>query len=348
MAISGTHTHGGPAGYLQYVLFQITSLGMVQETADAWVAGISNAIIAAHKNLQPAKTMIATGDLYDSNINRSPTSYQLNPQEEIAQYPEGDTDKRMLLLEFLAPKTGKPLGVLNWFAVHGTSMNNTNTFVTGDNRGYASYALERDINGADVPTGHGKFVAAFASTNLGDVSPNTKGPMCIDTGLPCDGTTSSCNNRSQNCIASGPGKDMFESTQIIGDKQYQFAKQLMAQATEEVTGPIDYRHSFVDMSTLNVTLSSGDQVTLCTPAMGYSFAAGTTDGPGMFDFTQGTTTGNIFWNKVRNFLSKPTPQEIACQRPKPILFNTGDLNGTLLYYIIILRIALTNLYILYV
>ena len=26
----------------------------------------------------------------------------------------------------------------------------------------------------------------------------------------------------------------------------------------------------------------------CKPAMGYSFAAGTTDGPGAFDFTQGT------------------------------------------------------------
>lgn len=25
----------------------------------------------------------------------------------------------------------------------------------------------------------------------------------------------------------------------------------------------------------------------CKPAMGYSFAAGTTDGPGAFDFTQG-------------------------------------------------------------
>jgi len=32
----------------------------------------------------------------------------------------------------------------------------------------------------------GKFVAAFASANLGDVSPNLKGPKCIDTGLDCD------------------------------------------------------------------------------------------------------------------------------------------------------------------
>ena len=26
--------------------------------------------------------------------------------------------------------------------------------------------------------------------------------------------------RSQMCVASGPGKDMFESTQIIAERQY--------------------------------------------------------------------------------------------------------------------------------
>jgi neutral ceramidase len=148
-------------------------LGYVQETFDAWVTGISEAIIAAHKNLQTANVKVNKGMLYGSNINRSPTSYLLNPEDERAQYPEGDTDKTMTLLSIVSPVTSKALGVLNFFAVHGTSMNNTNTLTSGDNRGYASYALEREINGKDVPTGKGSFVAAFASSNLGDVSPNT-------------------------------------------------------------------------------------------------------------------------------------------------------------------------------
>jgi len=38
-------------------------------------------------------------------------------------------------------------------------------------------------------------VAAFAQSNEGDVSPNTKGPHCIDTGLPCDTNHSTCNGR---------------------------------------------------------------------------------------------------------------------------------------------------------
>lgn len=62
----------------------------------------------------------------ESNINRSPSSYLLNPQSERDEYAdEGNTDKTMLMLKFIG--NGKqPIGVLNWFAVHGTSMNNTN------------------------------------------------------------------------------------------------------------------------------------------------------------------------------------------------------------------------------
>jgi hypothetical protein len=43
----------------------------------------------------------------------------------------------------------------------------------------------------------------------------------------------------------------------------------------------------------------------------------------MFNFAQGTTTSNPFWNKVRDFLSEPTQEEMDCQAPKPILLNTG-------------------------
>lgn len=327
ISISGTHTHSGPAGFLQYVLYQMTSLGFVKETFDAWVNGISESIVMAHNSMEPATIKIAQGLLYDANINRSPTSYLLNPQEEIDQYPEGDTDKNMLLIKFVSEKTKKTFGVFNWFAVHATSMNNTNTLISGDNKGYAAYALEKDINGPGSTPGMGPFVSAFASSNLGDVSPNTNGAKCIDTGLDCDGTESTCNGRCEKCIAFGPGTngDMVESTQIIGDKQYKFAKKLMETATEDITGPVDYRHTFVDMRQVNITDSKGVKKQLCSPAMGYSFAAGTTDGPGMFKFHQGETTSNPFWNKVRDFLSEPTLEEIKCQHPKPILLNTGDI-----------------------
>lgn len=130
----------------------------------------------------------------------------------------------MVQLKFVSTTNGQPIGLINWYAVHCTSMNNTNPYISSDNKGYASILMEQDVNGVDVMPGRGSFVAAFASTNLGDVSPNTMGAKCLDTGLPCDFIHSSCNNRTQLCIAFGPGKDMVESTRLIGEKQFRKAR----------------------------------------------------------------------------------------------------------------------------
>lgn len=39
--LSGTHTHASPAGFLQYVLYSVTSLGFVRQSFDALVDGIT-------------------------------------------------------------------------------------------------------------------------------------------------------------------------------------------------------------------------------------------------------------------------------------------------------------------
>ncbi len=142
-SISGTHTHSAPGGFLQYALYQITSLGFSLETLDTLVEGISNSLLRAYQNLQPGTIHVSHGLLLGANRNRSPTSYMLNPANERFLYEsEGDTDKKMVLLKFSAlnntdcgTKTNRNecvkqqnrlLGALSWFAVHLTSMNNTN------------------------------------------------------------------------------------------------------------------------------------------------------------------------------------------------------------------------------
>ena len=74
------------------------------------------------------------------------------------------------------------------FAVHGVSVNNTNKLINGDNKGYAAYLTEKWFNGKNSLSGQGPFVAAFAQSNEGDVSPNTLGAYCTGTDIPCDGT----------------------------------------------------------------------------------------------------------------------------------------------------------------
>ncbi|XP_045606118.2 putative neutral ceramidase C [Procambarus clarkii] len=324
LMLSGTHTHSGPAGYLQYLLFDITSLGFISGTLDAMVEGVVLSIKEAHESMVPGYLYLTSGELLDSSINRSPSSYLYNPEEERAKYLY-DTDKTMTLLKIVA-QDGTDLGMVNWFAVHPTSMNNTNTLVSGDNKGYASQLFEKAMNPGSLP-GQGKFVAAFAQTNCGDVSPNTEGPKCIDTGLPCDLVSSTCNGRVKNCIAFGPGKDMMDSTRIIGNNQFQKAWELYHDpAPVKVSGPVQFAQQFIDMSNYTVNFSDGSSNTTCIPALGYSFAAGTTDGPGAFDFTQGMTTGNPFWNMVSGLLRTPSPEQVACHAPKPILLDTGEIN----------------------
>ena len=41
--------------------------------------------------------------------------------------------------------------VPSWFAVHCTSMNNTNGLISGDNKGHASYLMEKDMNKGALP-----------------------------------------------------------------------------------------------------------------------------------------------------------------------------------------------------
>ena len=200
-------------------------------------------------------------------------------------------------------------------------MNNTNRLISSDNKGYAAQMFERKMDGQRA--GQNTFIASFAQSFEGDVSPNTAGPRCIDTGLPCDLETSTCNGTPTNCIAFGPGKDMVESTKIIGERQLQKALELFNSADEAVAGDIKYVHKYVDMSNYTVNLGNGQTVKTCIPALGYSFAAGTTDGPGFFAFSQGTETGNPLWDAVRDILKPPTGEMIRCHHPKPIFLATG-------------------------
>ena len=61
MAISGIHTHAGPGGYLQYVVYIVTSLGFVRQSFGVIVNGIEQCIVEAHNNLRPGKIYVNKG-----------------------------------------------------------------------------------------------------------------------------------------------------------------------------------------------------------------------------------------------------------------------------------------------
>ncbi|XP_056153365.1 neutral ceramidase [Lampris incognitus] len=328
VVMSGTHTHSGLAGYFQYTLFMITSKGYIKPSIQALVNGIVKSIDIAHRAVKPGRIYMNRGQLEDSSLNRSPHSYLNNPQQERDRY-KSNTDKRVVVLKF-ADLDGNGIGVLSWFAVHGVSMNYTNRMISSDNMGYASYLMEQDNNAGLLP-GQGPFVAGFSSSNLGDVSPNTRGPVCVNTGLACDYLNSSCPvGGTKMCHAYGPGKDMFDSTMIIGHNIYQKTKELYSGADQEVKGPLHAAHQWVNMTNVPVQINVTHMARTCKPALGHSFAAGTTDGGGDLNFTQGAVEGDPFWDGIRDTLfGEPSNETQECHRPKPILFNTGEMSWPL-------------------
>lgn len=119
-ALVGTHSHAGVGGYLENLLPQVTSLGYVNQTAQAIVDGTLNAIRKAHASLATGSISAGNTTLLGANHNRSPSAYVANPVEERAKY-QYDQDKELSVLR-LNDVNGIARGLISFFAVHGTSL----------------------------------------------------------------------------------------------------------------------------------------------------------------------------------------------------------------------------------
>ena len=329
VAVTGTHSHAGPGAWLNYLLPQITSLGFDKQSYQAIVDGALLSIKRAHQGLTVGTVSAGSARIDNANINRSLFAYLANPQAERARYTD-DVDKTMTLLKFSRASDGKSIGVLNWFPVHGTSLLGNQTLIAGDNKGVAAYLLEQDMESS--ATAAPGFVAGFSQANVGDTTPNIEGAYCEDgSNQQCRLNDSTCGGKSQDCHGRGPFYGLndggHKSCYEIGKRQFQGAKNILDSAQfTAISGNVRSFHTFVDFSNFTFTLSNGSVVRTCPAAMGNSFAAGTSDGPGAFDFVQNDpgAPSNPFWNIVGSAISPPNAEQKACQYPKPVLLNVGQ------------------------
>ncbi|QDS72428.1 hypothetical protein FKW77_009182 [Venturia effusa] len=327
VALTGTHSHSGPGAWLNYLLPQITSKGFDKESYQAIVNGTVLSVRRAHESLAAGRLTVGNTKV-DANVNRSPYAYLANPAEERQKY-EDDVDKTLTMLKFTRAD-GKNLGFLSWYAVHGTSMLNNNTLITGDNKGVAAYLFEEFM-------GDG-FVAGFSQANVGDTSPNVLGPMCEDgSNQRCRFEDSTCGSRNEPCHGRGPFYGLNDggtkSCYEIGRRQFEGAKTLYDSlesfdSATAITGPsVRSLHTFTSLANYTFPLPNGTVVRTCPAALGYSFAAGTTDGPGAFDFKQnnsGNADANPLWKVVSGFIHVPSEEQKQCQGLKPILLDVGE------------------------
>jgi neutral ceramidase len=304
--ITATHTHSGPGGYWQSRTATGLDGGLYPEHFAAIVRGITASVVKAHEDMQPGSILINSGQVKDAGANRSLVAYMENPAEERARY-SANTNTEMTLLKFV-DDSGE-IGMINWYALHPTAMNFYNRLISGDHKGYASLKMEQEFG--VTYNSDDDFVAAFAQADPGDVTPNT------------------------NLDNTGPGATDVETTQIMGERQLEVARQLFADARERVNGQIDSRRVYADLSSYEVQdqfTQAGPQST-CPSAYGYSFAGGSTeDGGGHFLFREGMTEQKFWLDWLIRFVTGApewTESVKACQFPKPILFETGTGNPPL-------------------
>ncbi|KAK6074316.1 Neutral ceramidase 2 [Seiridium cupressi] len=346
LAVTGTHSHSGPGAWLNYLLPQITSKGFDKQSYRAIVDGAILSIRRAHENISPGFLSVGSTKVYGANINRSLFAYLNNPEKERGRYnvsseDDGSVEKDLTLLKFTRASDGKSLGVLTWFPTHGTSVLGNNTLISGDNKGVAAYLFEESVK--SEASAQEDFVAGFSQANVGDTSPNVLGAWCEDgTGQMCSFENSTCSDgKTQKCHARGPffrnNDQGTSSCYEIGKRQFEPARLLYDQS-EKLT-PVQGRwvktfHNFHDMSDFHFQLPNGTVVQTCPAALGYSFAAGTSDGPGAFDFTQhdgGPNTTSPVWEVVSGLLKAPSTEQRSCHGTKPILLDVGEVTSPYLW-----------------
>lgn len=98
-----------------FVLYDLTALGFVRETFGALVRGITQSIINAHYSMTEGRIFISETEINNASINRSPSAYENNPEEEKAQFKD-NVDKTLVQLRFMDKNNKQVMGAFNWFA----------------------------------------------------------------------------------------------------------------------------------------------------------------------------------------------------------------------------------------
>lgn len=295
--LSATHTHSGPGGFSFYALYDLTIKGVNHQNVDAIVKGITEAIVKADMSLEPAQ--IRSGSVVASageavGVNRSVRAYMRNPAEERAKYTS-DTNRELTLLRFDRADGTSP-GLINWYAVHGTSMSGKNHLISSDNKGRASFIFEewkrRDRNKG------GTFVASFAQSDEGDVSPTS--PLGSNADGHADG----------------------HNTQQAGVKQFNLARKAYDGA-QQTKGSIGFVHTYVKFDRVEVApeFTGGTAKNTCVAAIGVSMLAGTEDGKGFGE--EGTSCETVRDRGILSDLVCATRGDV-CHAEKPVAVWTGS------------------------
>jgi neutral ceramidase len=267
--LTATHTHSGPSGFSHVMFYSATSPGYSAKVFGGLVQGIVSAVEQAVTALVPGRVGLKSGRIPLSEpvaFNRAIRSYESNHdvvERTGIDHSPAAIDREMTVLRF-DDASGRPLGMISWFGVHGTSVHRENLLLHPDNKGMAAAWFERYAReGLGVPG----FVAAFAQSPCGDVTPNR-------------------NFSLRRGLTIGEHKDDFESARRNGEIQARFARQLFDSVLpgDALAPRLDAALLTADFANLAVdpAFADGRPGRHTSPAVvGLRMIFGTSEGPGL-------------------------------------------------------------------
>lgn len=270
--LTAQHTHSGPGGYSHYAFFNFSIPGFATEVFDTIVNGMVEAILQAEKGLTPAKLKFGKGSFAPElkvAFNRSMPAYNANPEVEKLNNSDWHlaVDREMRLLR-IDTESNEPIGLLNWFGVHTTTVGNDNRRISFDNKGYASEAFEKELADANPD-----FSAVFAQGPCADVMPNF--------------IWEAKRNKMR-----GIDPNDFESAKYNGNLQFEKAKEIydgLHESGELKDLTLDCGLMYIDFSDVEVdeefipenNSAHQEGASTSLACMGVAFFKGTVDGPGI-------------------------------------------------------------------
>lgn len=267
LLLLATHTHSGPGGFTHYPFYNVTIPGFAQEILDGLADGITAALAQAAAAVRPA-TLRFDADEFAPELpvafNRVVHCYNRNPDVTPVTAAEAHLaiDRRLRLLR-IDDAEGTPIGSINWFAVHCTSVHSDNHALHFDNKGHAAAQLEHSLRTRGID----HHVGAFAQGAAGDVTPNRR----RHPGKP---------------FVRGELPDDDASARLCGGLQAELARKVLDNAarTPPLSPRIACAHAFVDMSRVAIDPRFvGGREGLHTSAgeIGMAMFFGTEEGPGL-------------------------------------------------------------------
>lgn len=263
--LTAQHTHSAPSGFTPYVIYSMPAPGFVPRVFNTFRDGVVEAIVRAWKNKRPATMRMAVGEFAPDvpvAFNRSISAYNQNKDVEAlpAELWHMAVDRDMTLLRFDGTD-GTPIGSINWFAVHTTTVHSDKTTVHSDNKGVAATLMEERFGG----------VSAFAQSSPGDVTPNYM-------------------RHKRDKVTRGPTPDDYENARIHGRFQFEMAERLYQEAAfaPEQPAKVDSVSGYFDLSATVCEPEFTEGVAGCRTGggvFGITFFTGTAEGGGVSQAT---------------------------------------------------------------